>query len=240
MQYSTKRLEAIKTSAKASEFIRHIDDLKPCKVILYVRESSKSQKRNLKDQISNAKAQLEQKSFVVDATTVEEIVAGWEDTTSKRGRFGFERAVLLAKKHGAIVVAESFDRFRRSFVYQWKKGCYQPPLTMLEMDRLMQEADGVQLATLTHPDAPPDKIRSEHVKRGQVGKGHFGGHPVTKFSSKTEVRQKLRPIAIKLRKLGLGYGSIATQLSVEYRDKLKKKLSRATVQGWFSAPRRPV
>jgi len=239
MQYSTKRLKAIKTSVKASEFIRSIDALKPCKVILYARESSKAQKPNLEDQISNGKAKLERKGFTV-VEICREIIPAWEEATSERGRFKLERAVLLAKEHGAIVVAESLDRFRRTFVYQWKKGEFQPPLTAYEMNRLMEEADGVPLATLTHPDATPSKVRRDQTKRGQAGKGHFGGRPVTKFSSKTEVREKLRPIAIKLRKFGLGYGGIAKQLSVDYREKLKKDLSRATVQGWSASARRPL
>src|SRR5439155_1311483 len=124
-KYSTRRLEAIRTTAKASKYIAHINDLEPGPVVLCVRVSSVTQKDNLLPQRINLEWEVEKRGFWIVAV-FEEIASGREEE-----RIGFERAILEAQSAGAVVVAESVDRFRRS----WFKR--DARLSVFEMNRLM-------------------------------------------------------------------------------------------------------
>src|SRR5690349_21363426 len=97
-KYSTRLIQAIRTAAKASKYISHLDHLKPGPVVLDVRVSSPSQKDNLRPQRSNLEWEVERRGHWIVAV-VEEIAPGWMDF-----RTGFERAILKAKSAGAVVV----------------------------------------------------------------------------------------------------------------------------------------
>src|SRR6184192_3347760 len=100
-KYATERMEALRTTAKASQYISHIHDLKPSRAVLYVRESSQTQKDNLLHQRTYLKTEVEKRSFPIIAV-FEEIAPGWQDC-----RIGFKKAILKAQAAGAVVIAES-------------------------------------------------------------------------------------------------------------------------------------
>jgi DNA invertase Pin-like site-specific DNA recombinase len=166
------------------------------------------------------KAELEKRGFTVIAV-YEEIVPGWEDMYSERwGRLELERAIVRAKDAKAVLVAPSVDRFRRSWNPKWRKKQPQPPLNLFEIKRLLDEADGVQLATLIHPDTPPEQVRSEQTKRGQAGKASYGGRPK---ETKKAKRLRLVPVARALWKKGCSYRRIGRRLKVHW----------STVRDWL-------
>lgn len=204
--YATERIKALRTTAKPSQFISSLDALEPGPVVLYVRVSSFTHKENLPDQIAKLVAEMEKLGFLVIAI-FQEVVPGWEEV-----RIGFEKAVLKAKDAGAVIVAESVSRYIRILRYRSRR--FQPP-SVFDMRRLMAEADGVPLATLVHPDAPESEERSEQTKRGQAGKGNYGGRPKEQFRKKAK-RLKQKPKAIALRREGFSYRQIGRKLGVHW------------------------
>src|SRR4051794_39404833 len=108
-RYATVRLKAVRTLARCSEFIRSLDELKLQLVVLYLRVSAHTQKANLVHQRSNLMKELKKRGFVVIAV-FEEIVSGDAECQPQ-----LDLALFKAKVTGAILVAESVDRFRRCF-----------------------------------------------------------------------------------------------------------------------------
>src|SRR5438094_5240014 len=139
LRYSTERVKALRTPATPSEFISGINNLKPGLVVLYVRVSANSQDENLPHQINRLKTELEKRGFKVIAI-YSETEPGWRDR-----RIGFERAIDNAQSAGAVVVAESVDRYRKSWVPDWNDRKRQRRLSVFDVKRLMAEADGVPL-----------------------------------------------------------------------------------------------
>jgi len=212
----TALFKALRTYPKPSRYIPSIDDFAPgTLVVLYGRCSRRSQKNNLLHQLENMKRELEKRGLIVIAVYWE-IVPGWERADSERwGRHALDCAIAKARHANAVVVTESVDRFRRSYRRDWKPGQPQPPLNALDLKWLMDEAAGVRLATLLHPDTPPDEVRSEQTKRGQTGKGNYGGRPVEQFPKKAK-RLKLKPLALWLWGEGVSYRQIADELDAPF------------------------
>lgn len=211
-RYSTKLIRAVQTTATPSKYIAHLVELKPGPVVLYVRESSHGQKHNLLGQEDLLSWEVERRGFAV-VDLFREIVQGHAEH-----RISLERAIWKAKETGSIVVAESASRFIRSF-----KSPYVWP-TVFEFNGLMELADGVQLATLHHPDTHWQKERGLQSKRGQVASGRRGGRPAAGGPGwKTRRRVSKLPEAMKLRQQGLGYRTISKALGVPW----------GTVRGWL-------
>jgi DNA invertase Pin-like site-specific DNA recombinase len=211
--YSHQWAKDIRTPAKASEFISHLEQVKLGLAVIYVRVSSRTQMHNLQHQISTLRRELEKRGFSV-IEVVQEIASGWLDS-----RIGFFRAITKAKAADAVVVALSVDRFRRAYRYHPSDKIL--PLNVIEVEELMSEAAGVQLATLIHPDTPPEQVRSEQTKRGQVATGRYGGRPK---ETKKERRVRLLPVVLKLRKSGWSYRKIGRKVKVHW----------GTVRDWIS------
>jgi predicted site-specific integrase-resolvase len=217
--YSPERVTALKTPADPSKYICSIDQVAPrSRAVSYARESSQTQKDNLPHQVNNLKMETEKCGHKVIAE-FKQVVYGWDI----ENQTALEWAILKAKAAGAFVVAESVDRFRRCWRY--RKTDKMLPLNVFEMKQLMAEADGVQLVTLLHPDTPPNEVRRYQTKRGQAGKGNYGGRPVTKLSPR-ERRIAQMPEALNLRKAGRSWREIAHQLKVPcttIRDWVKRR-----------------
>jgi DNA invertase Pin-like site-specific DNA recombinase len=214
--YATKLTDAIRALVKPSDFILFLDSLEVgTLVVLYIRVSSRSQAVNLRDSMENLRREVARRGLVV-LGAYREIVPGWEEMHGdKWGRRAFEKAVYKAQAASAVVVAESVDRFRRAFSPKWRENHRQASLTVMEMKRLMDEVDGVRLATLLHPDMPPKGVSSAQTKRGQAGKGNYGGRPKRKHPKKEE-RLTKKPLAIEMRKGGYSYRRIARELNVPW------------------------
>jgi len=189
--------------------------------VLYGRVSAQSQKDNQPDDLAILKMEVEKRDVPVIAVFWE-IVPGWEEMYSdKWSRLEFERAILKAKAAGAVIAAASVDRFRRSWDPDWKKRKRQRRLSVFEIESLMTEADGVPLATLIHPDTAPNEVRSYQTKRGQAGKGNYGGRPAERFPKKA-IRLEKKPEAIALWKQGFSYRRIGRLWNV----------TRSTIRDW--------
>jgi hypothetical protein len=99
-KYSTRLVEAIRTTAKASQYITHIDTLAPAQVVPYGRVSKRQQQRkgHLEHQRSDLTWELERRGHdVIDF--FKEAASGWVDD-----RTMLQLAILEAERVGAIVV----------------------------------------------------------------------------------------------------------------------------------------
>ncbi len=86
------------------------------------------------------------------------------------------KAVARARMCGAVLLAESTDRFIRPLDYHSKRN---PDAQATEEDLrcLRCWTKGVRLLTVLDPDASPREVRSWQRKRGQSAKGRKGGRP---------------------------------------------------------------
>ncbi|MDA1275861.1 MAG: recombinase family protein [Verrucomicrobia bacterium] len=76
IKYSTKRIDAIKTLGIASDYIAHIDGIKPGPVVLYVRVSRRHQDESLPAQETNLQRELQSRGFSVLEVFME-TASGW-------------------------------------------------------------------------------------------------------------------------------------------------------------------
>jgi hypothetical protein len=195
-------------AGKASVFIRNLDTLQPGdKVVLYCRVSIRDNKLNLADQEAALRAAVAARgASVVEVVHVQQ---GGADSS------WLANAVAMAKAHGAKLVAESTDRFKRHRDYH---SVDYPDLQATEDDlwNLRYMTEGVPLITLLDPDATPGDVRSYQSKRGQAAKGRRGGRPAKKRTryqtGQREVcRSKLYWLCIVL---GMEYRAVARLLNV--------------------------
>lgn len=203
--YSTRRVVAIRTTAKPSQFISFLADVLPRSIMIYARASTWDQK-NLPEQENTLAEVVSAKGFRV-ISAFSEIGHGYDPK-----RIEFERAILAARKHGCPLVAESVNRFMRTRVGGWRQ-----PLTVFDMEDLMRRTEGVQLVTLVDPDATENEQRSHQTKRGISNRPKVS-HP------KKQKRINLKPKAVAMRRKGCSWGEIASRLNV----------SRSTVRGWIN------
>ena len=143
------------------------------------------------------------------------IQSGWDDD-----RLVLEVAAELAHKEGAVIVAESPDRFIRSIDFHTKTNPGALP-TVAEYEKLMEVVGDVTLATVLPPDAPWKKVRGYQSRRGQIAKGSKPGRP-----KKTRYKRRDESEISRAREMK-GEHSIG---------KIAKAVGRAksTVQYWLS------
>jgi DNA invertase Pin-like site-specific DNA recombinase len=216
-KYATERVKALRTPAKLSDYFFHFEKLEPMPLGLYVRESSRSQKNNLPFQRTNLEANVVKPDFSVFGV-YEEIIPGWAEE-----RRGFECAVLEAFTVGGAVVAECVNRLIR---HRRKLDTF---FTVFEMKELMSQVAGVPLATILHPDSPPDEVSSYQTKRGQAGNGNYGGRPKKIHHSKKLIRLENKDEAIELRNDGLSYRKIGRWLNIHW----------STIRDWIKSEEKP-
>ncbi len=160
-----RREDPLSPLGAASDYIEDIDDLlsqDTClRVVIFCRVSRREQDRtgNLQKQIAWVRAWLWTHNVVVLAV-VWDVASGW-----KEERVEFKRAVQLAKKCGAVVVAESMDRFIRSRKFNTKTARDAWP-TEHEFASLKEDADGVTLATIFHPNEKWEVVHRHQTIRG--------------------------------------------------------------------------
>jgi len=170
-----RRLEA----GRAGNYIRAFGLRPGDKVIIWCRVSGRSQglNGNPQNQATALRKVCEDCGAIV--VDVFEIVGSGLDT----GEYGTEehlgmlaRAAAKARKEGAILLAESTDRFIRPDFYHSNKCPGALPRTR-ELDILQEMTLGVQLMTLLDPDAKPREVKRYQTKRGQLLKNNKGGRP---------------------------------------------------------------
>lgn len=163
--------------AKASRYIGHIDGVVRSgdKVVLWCRESSRTNKSHLADQEVALRAAAESRGAIV-VDVVRHIGPGYDHDHGDAPCWwaAVARAADVAENHGAKLLATETDRFIRD------PACFISPKSQpreSDFRRLAAAADGVSLATLAAPDAPPSEARSRQTKRGQAATGRKGGRP---------------------------------------------------------------
>lgn len=115
---------------------------------------------------------------------------------------------------GAILLAETTDRFIRNSSYHSQKRPHLQP-TESELVDLEIATEGVQLMTVVHPDAPLSKCRRFQMKRGQEASGAKGGRKKAKQPGyKKLLREQNLPKALEQYHLGKSYGQIAKSIGV--------------------------
>ena len=208
MRVSAKRWLAC---GKASNYIKQANIKPGDKVVLVCRVSDHEQGRrnNHADQDAAMRQQVEQLGgTVVDSLQL--VASGFDP-------YWIERARLTAKEHGASLLAESAERYRRHPAYHSKEN---PSRQARDSDwrELAWWADGVPLLTMLPPDATPDEVKSYQSKRGQRMKRAKGGRPERPKNR----RKRLRPLALEMRAAGASLGEIAKAFNVP----------RSTVADW--------
>lgn len=131
------------------------------KIVLFCRASSKTnQKNTLPVQVADLKNNIQKMGGI--------IVDEYQFVDS--GKLSFEhikrhwkKAAKLARKHGAILVAESTDRFIRSneFTHQNKNA----PISVPEFEELAAATIGVRLATYLPPDEKMEIVCRHQAER---------------------------------------------------------------------------
>ena len=166
---SDRRLEP----GDASHYIKWAPDViaKGTKVVIAARVSTGQQNRrqNLADQVGHLSRWVADSGALVVGDPVEHVGSGADPSW-------LPGAALLARQHGAVILAESVDRLIRNPDFN-PKTCPDAQPREADLEELRVWTDGVILATLIHPNATPAEIRSFQRRRGQEAKGHRGGRP---------------------------------------------------------------
>ena len=156
---------------QASDYLFHLPELldDDPQVVLYVRVSTDPQAStgNLREALADAKDRLAEFGITPIKT-----FSNVEGSRLRDDRPMLEAALAYARRHGAILVAPSRDRFLRGELAG--PGCprhHEFP-SVAEYRWLLRLADTVPLATLLHPDLP---ARGQQTRRGQAAKGRHGG-----------------------------------------------------------------
>jgi hypothetical protein len=172
-----RTVEAKCGRVRASAYIHSFKELAErwpgMKVVLYARVSHRTQdhKGNLNRQVNYLLRKVKKRGAVVIGVH-KEIVSGKIHDDSPK----FRAACKKARKHGAIVVARSVDRFLRNARYYDSKENWDAQPWEFEFDMLMRMAGGAILATVLHPNTPPDKVKRFESKWGQAaGQTHNEG-----------------------------------------------------------------
>lgn len=157
---------------QASDFLFHLPDLEEPElppVVLYVRVSTANQAKdgNLREAVEDATRQLAK--LGVDPIKT---FKGVEGGRLRDDRPMLGAALAYARRHGAILVAPSRDRFIRGKLAGPACRRHHELPSVAEYRWLLRLADSVALATLIHPDAD---ARGQQTRRGQAAKGRRGG-----------------------------------------------------------------
>lgn len=208
-------------SGKASRYIKRFHCRPGDKFFVVARKSNKG--HNLDSQFqANASAILAAGGIIVGSLKVSMASAAITDqerATDRTVRSRFEwlcqltQVSELARASGAIIIAESTDRFIRNRAYGPTKAMCTLQASESDLHDLQYAVDGVPLMTLLDPDATPAQVRSAQTNRGNPGRP----------KRKKNRRASLQPQALAMHEQGLNQSTIARKLNVP----------RTTVQRWL-------
>lgn len=174
----------------ACRWLHALDELPPSRAVILARVSSWTQafNDNLAPQLDFIRQRCLARGFEAIAI-YSEVGAGWRSGRElDRGRL--RAAIEVARERGAIVVAESTDRFIRSVDYDPQTCPWAWP-TEFDFGLLAELAKGVTLATALHPNTPWREVRGHQSRRGQAGKDQKGGRPrITRAGDLKRRRQR--------------------------------------------------
>lgn len=203
-------------AGKASDFIKPFDLPPGALVVLACRVSGRRQRGDtLTGQVAWVRYQIALRG-VRAVEVVTHVGPGWDP-------WWLARAAAIAAEYGAVLVADSTDRFIRSPAYGGTAQNFQARPTDLE--ELSYWTEGVPLMTLLHPDATPAEVRAHQRRRGQWASGNKGGRPAAHAAGyKKQQREELLPRVVELHHAGLSGRQISADTGVP----------EATVRRWIS------
>ncbi len=183
----------------ASRFIAHLSTRKHKRIFLLARVSTSKQNvtKNARDQIRWMRHEAELRGFEVVGHQRAVTNGSLRDDT-----IHFELAAKRARELGAVLVAESVDRFIRSPFYHPSEES-DTMARLGDFERLKTITGDLKLATFLKPDLHWTKVRGHQSKRGQTEKGKKGGRPVIKRAGyKKQRRLKKKGGVVALKKAG--------------------------------------
>ncbi len=193
---------------KASNYITSLEELVrkriPLKAALLGRVSAcmQNHKGNLNDQLVSLRQAVEAYAIPI-VCEFKEVGSGWWHERER-----LDAAARRALDEGAVLLAESTDRFIRSIYYDSKRNPSAQP-SVPEYEELRRATKGVTLVTILHPDTPWKEVRSYQSKRGQQTKGNKGGRPkINKAGYKKKSRLEKLSRVLRLRKKSASWGDI--------------------------------
>ncbi len=199
--------------ARASDYIYHLQELIDLgidlPVILCGRVSTRKQDNDgsLKRQAFRLRKTVEEMGAknIIDEPLM-------EVSLGKVNRSGLESIISLAKELGAIPVFETTDRIIRA-----KDFCPKTNPTAIstveDFEELMRIADGVQFATVLHPDADYREIKSYQSKYEEKKKDRVL-YDKSKPGWRKKRRKEYRRKVLKMKKSGMSHNQIAEQLNL--------------------------
>lgn len=207
----------------ASKYIEHLARLVEAgavrRAVLWCRVSERDQYRrgNATDQEANLRRELAALGVpVVDSYL--DVGPGWDTAAGK-----LQEAIASARRTGAVVVAETADRFLRSEDFHTKDNPDALP-TVAQFRKLAKLAAGVTLATVVDPVETPEEVRSYQSKRGQSAKENRGGRPRKRSPGYMfRRREDLLPLVLRLSAEGKSEREIERKTGVP----------RSTIQDWL-------
>lgn len=218
-KYSTARRRV--TPATLSKLIRSADEAISAgtPVWLVARKSDGKHDERSKD------AQLKQLTeWCFERGAV--LVGSTQCTTPGHDPNWLYPAVDGARKHRAVILAETTARLIRSAAFDPSKQYNDMMPNTVELASLRTVLDGVVAATLLDPDADPKAIHAQQVTRGQAASGNKGGRPKRTPPGKLKAdKERLQPIAKQLRNDGWSYRKIEAELGIPMR----------TIYDWLNA-----
>ncbi len=242
----------------ASKYIQSLPDLAlsdgDLKIVIYGRASTRQQqaRKNLQNQVEVLQSEIaelvaslgeSEAGCIPPRVNVIEVfsevgtsdIAGVAEPSGTQGhRSQLKLAIECARKHNAILVADTRDRFLRYRGYDGNLETDQP--TDSEFKEFVSALDGVIAATFEDPDLPSAEVRSKQIKRGQKFKSK-GGRRRKSTSKENEKmpykirREALLEIVFALRDEGWSYRKIARQInSIQRQD--WPPISHEAIRDW--------
>lgn len=160
MKLSTARRRA-EHRGLASNHIKHFDDIPSgahCVICCRVSGGEKKRKRSLRYSEKHLREAVSRHGSQT-VGVVSYIGSGFEP-------YWLVRAARLAREHGAILLAETPNRFIRHRGYHSVRW-FDAQARECELEELACVTEGVTLATLMQPDATAGEERSYATKRGK-------------------------------------------------------------------------
>jgi hypothetical protein len=218
-QSALVRVEAGKASKYILAFAIKQGDL----VVLACRISEREQRRKktIDGQLAWLRYVVESRGGIV-VDVVKHVGSGTDASW-------LEEAARLARLHGAIILAESTDRLRRSRFYHSRLD-QDAQATDGELRDLAYWTRRAQVMTFLHPDAAPGEVRDHQQWRGKWWSGNYGGRGNRKPAQRKtygtrfkDLDDQTRARLEKLVRRGLSVRAIAKRLC----------RSPSTVAGWL-------
>lgn len=189
------------------------------RLVIYARVSGREQRRrgNLQDQCSGLRAAATAVGAkVVDVVAVEE--RGGDYDGEGLCPIGLIRAIAIARKQSAMVLAESVDRYIRHPDFSAKdsqRRMYRARDT--DLRDIHYWADGVELISLVPPDATLQEVERHRQARGKRFSSRKDGRPKKKRPGhKREWRKQKEPLVLELHERAITLKDIVARTGVSY------------------------